>query len=135
MWSRLVARLVIRALNRTDITIVDRNLLTVALLDKLQASPLHAIIDVDEKSGEMLVQGRPLDIEKGRQLMDSARGALRNQALNLIREQVKYEAFVGAAIKSATIEDLTFYRAALWWGQEIERLLKLLAQRNEEPDL
>lgn len=111
----------------------ERNKIVIHILDSLQASPLNDIISVND-DGELTVNNRSLDIEKGRQLRTAADAALRNQALNLIREQVKYIAFVGAATKAQLPEDLLFYRAALWWGQEIERFLKLLAQR-QEPDL
>lgn len=134
MWSKLVAKLAVRALNMTILSVEDRNLLTAAILNTLQALPLHAILEQDE-SGAMIVQGKPLDVEKGRQLRDGAAAALRNPALLLIREQITYTAFVGASITSKIPEDLLFYRAALWWGQETEKLLKLLAQRSEEPDL
>lgn len=125
----------VRLLKSARLSVADRNLLTAVMLDTLQALPLHEIINSDEQTGELMVQGRPLDIEKSRQLMTSAELALRNQALNLVREQVVYEAFVGSAIKARTTDDLTFYRAALWWGQQIEKYLRLLAQRKQEPDL
>lgn len=135
MWGRLAARMTVRLLKSARLSVADRNLLTAVMLDTLQALPLHEIINSDEQTGELMVQGRPLDIEKSRQLMTSAELALRNQALNLVREQVVYEAFVGSAIKARTTDDLTFYRAALWWGQQIEKYLRLLAQRKQEPDL
>lgn len=129
----LVTRLVTWLLKR-NLPLEARNNLVVHILGSLQALPLSAIIDVNA-DGELTISGRTLDIGKGMQLQKGADQALRNQALNLIREQVKYESFVGAATKAADANDLLFYRAALWWGQEVERLLKLLAQRGQEPDL
>lgn len=134
MLTSVVVRVVRWTLKRADLSPKDRNLLTGMLLEKLHAAPLHAILEVNEE-GVMLVSGQPLDIEKGRQLQSSAGQALRNPALSLIREQVMYLAFVGSAIKSAEINDMAFYRAALWWCQEVEKLLKLLAQKSEESDL
>lgn len=76
-----------------------------------------------------------MDMEKAKVLQEAARTALNNQALILIREQVVYETFTASATKAVTGEDLTFYRSALWWGQRIEYYLRLLAQRQQEPDL
>lgn len=110
-----------------------RQQLVVHILDSVQALPLSAIIDANEQ-GELTIRNRSLDIETVRALHAHARSALENKALNLIREQVKYEAAIGAVTKAVTGDDLTFYRAALWWGQREEHFLSLLAGR-EEPDL
>lgn len=135
MWSRLVTRVVIYVLGSTRVSLEDKNLLTGLILDKLQAAPLRAILETDEETGVLLVGGKSIDIEKGKQLMSAAQGALRNPALNLIREQVVHEAFIGAAVKSQHPYDLVFYRAALWWGQQVDIHLKKLAGKNEEPNL
>lgn len=139
MWWKPVAKksatqLAIEALGMADISLEDRNLLTGAILDTLQAAPLRAILETDEVTGEMLIGGRTLTIEKGKQLQEAATQMLRNPALNLIREQVTYTAFVLGGIKAEKPYDMVFARAALWWCQECERLLKLLAQQNHTPE-
>lgn len=129
MWVRLVGWTLKR-----NLSIQERNQIVIHLLDALKAVPLSAIIDVNTQ-GELTVSGRTLDMESGRVLLSTARAALDNKALNLIREQVKYEAYVGAVTKAALPEDMLFYRAALWWGQREEHFLNQLAQNQEEPDL
>ena len=109
-----------------------RRQLVMHMLD-VEAVPLSAIVDVNE-DGQLTISGRTLDIEKAKQLQVHARAALENKALALIREQVRYESYVGAAVKVKTPDELTFYRAALWWGQMEEKYLRLLAGR-EEPTL
>lgn len=112
----------------------DKNKIVIHILDNLQAKQLGAIIDTNE-DGELTISGKTVDIEKASQLRAHARSGLENKALNLIREQVVYETFTGAATKAITGEDLLFYRAALWYGQQVEKHLKLLAGRQEEPAL
>ncbi len=110
--------------------LIGKDKLVVHILDYLQAIPLHAIVSTNE-DGELTISGKTIDIEKARQLQAHARSALDNKALTLIREQVVYESYAGAATKAATGEDLTFYRAALWWAQEVEKHLKVLAGKEE----
>lgn len=106
-----------------------RNIVVVHLL-KLIDIPLGDIIASNE-NGELTISGKTVDIEKASQLRAHARSALENKALHLIREQVVYESFVGAAVKSQKPEDLVFYRAALWYGQRMGDHLRLLAGRDE----
>lgn len=98
-----------------------------------EAVPLRDIITLSE-DGELFLQGKAASMGDVLGLREAATTALNNRAFNLIREQVQYESFVGAATKAVTGEDLIFYRAALWWGQQMESHLKLLAQK-QEPDL
>lgn len=123
-------RQVITQLNRADISMDDRALLTTAILDKLGALPLSAIITNDEQ-GQLLVHNEPLNIENARILRDSAIQALENQALALIRSQVAFSAITIGIHKAEKVEQMIFGRTALWWGQEVERYLMILAQRNE----
>lgn len=118
---------------KRKLTSAQRHAVVMHILDNVHALPLSAIIDTDEDGG-ITVNNRVLDIETSSQLREHARSALDNKALILIREQVKYQSYVGAATKAANADDLTFYRAALWFGQEVEKYLILLAGR-EEPTL
>ncbi len=119
---------------KLELTSKQRNEIVIHLLNSVHAVPLGAIIDENDQ-GEMTVSGRTISMEKGSRLQSAAFAALNNETMNLIREQVKYEAYVGAATKTATPEDLGFYRAALWWGQREEYFLKLLSQTKEQPEL
>lgn len=113
--------------------LVGKDKLVIHILDAVEARQLNAIIDVNA-DGEMTISGKTVDIEKGNQLRAHARAGLENKAFALIREQVVYEAFTGAATKAMTGDDLLFYRAALWWEQRVQAHLQLLAGRNE-PDI
>lgn len=130
--ERLAVWLVGVLLRRSK-SISTRSAIVIHILDSLQVIPLSAIIDTNA-NGELTISGRTLDIEMGRVLLGHARNALDNKALNLIRQQVLYEAFVGSATKANSPEDLLFYKAAIWWGQREEYFLKQLAQ-SEEPTL
>ncbi len=131
--GKLAVALIGWALKRS-LTSEEKNKIVIHILRATQAIPLHAIVDVND-DGELTISGSTLDIERAVQLRESANLALNNKALNLIREQVVYETFVGSAIKSQKPEDLLFYRAALWWGEQVDRHLKTLAQRQQELSL
>lgn len=129
--GRLVVWLVGWALKR-KLSLEERNRLTVHILKSLQALPLTDIIVASEEG--IKIQGKFIDMEQGAMLREAANLALGNKALNLIREQVTYTAFVLGSIKAEDTNALLFARAALWWGQREEYYLSLLAQK-QEPDL
>lgn len=121
---------------RGDLTDEDRNLITGVLLDAVGALPLRDILYTDENSMELVVNGKPVDdMQIARNLRDSAKAALSNRAFNLIKEQVAYEAASQAARQVKTIQDLIFMRAALWWGEQVDQKLRLLAQQTQDADL
>lgn len=126
--------LILRCLKNKNLPIEDRNALVVHILGELQALPLSDIIYVSP-DGQLLVRGRSLDMEQMRLLRESASVALTNHALTLIREQVTFEAITLGIHKVENPEQLFFARAALWWGNEVEKKLLLLAQRQQEPSL
>lgn len=134
MWSHMAVWLASKLLTRASLTVPQRNLLTAVVLDKLGALPFKDILTVTG-SGQILIQGRSLDIEKVRQLQEAAKSALRNQALLLIREQVAYTAVTHGVHKAEDEKQILFARAALWWGQQELHMLKLLAQEEQEPTL
>lgn len=122
-------------LERADLSLEDRNLLTSKILDKLEALPIRDILTIGD-SGEILISGRPLDFEKARQLRESARAALTNSALLLLQNQILYLAVQRGLHQGDTPEKLYFYRAAIWFGLQLEDMLKNLAQVGEqEPGL
>lgn len=130
MWEKLA----LWALSKATLSIEGRNALVVHILDKTQALPLSDIIYTDSE-GNLIVDGRPVDLDKMRQLKATAQAALDNPALKLIRQQVMHEAVVvGLMSKARTDLDMYFSRAAIWWGQQVESKLLLLAQRSPEPD-
>lgn len=134
MWSRLAVWLASKLLSGVSLSTTQRNLLTAAVLDKLGALPFRDILTITG-SGQLLLQGRSLDIEKVRQLQESAKAALQSQALLLIREQVAFTAVTNGVHKAEDEKQILFARAALWWGQQEHSMLRLLAQEEQEPTL
>lgn len=122
---------IVSFLRKKELSVEERNLITGVLLDSLGAVPLRDILYADDT---LVVDGTPIDdLQAARNLRESADAALTNRALSLIREQVKYESFNAAARTAADAKDLLFYRAALWWGEQVEKKLRFLAQQNPEP--
>ncbi len=117
-------------LKRAKLSIEDRNRLASLVLDKLQATPLKDVISYDS-AGTLLLNGREVEIEVARALRESAKNALDSSALRLITESVKYRSFVVAAINATKSEELLFGKAAIWFCQEQEKLLKMLAGVSE----
>lgn len=124
----------IELIKSKDLTIQERNLCTGIILDRLEALPLASIITIDE-SGTTLIHGQALDIDKARMLYEAASAALDNKAEKLIDQQVLWAAITGGLHNGDSPEKLLFYRAAIWFGQQREAQLKILAQRDQEPAL
>lgn len=125
-----IAYWLISSLFSRELTKEQRHKLSTLVLDKLDALPLRDIITADE-GGRLLVDGSPVDIEMMRLLHAHANAALDNKADALISQQVMRIAIVNGLHKGDTPEKIYFYRAAIWWGQQRDELLKLLAQRGE----
>jgi hypothetical protein len=128
-----IAVWIVGKLLKSDLSTRDRNTLVIHILDTLHALPLRDTIYVAD-DGTLIVNGRSLTLEEMKALRESARAALDNRALNLIREQVSYQAINVALASKAQLDiDLYFSRAAIWWGQQVDAKLALLAQRTPEP--
>ena len=130
MFNKIALKLVSFLLNR-DLSIQERNFLTNVILDNLDALPINGIIEAND-AGEILINGSSLDIEKIKQVREAARIAADSPVLKLIREQVTYTAIVNGINKATTPENMNFYKAAVWFGQEEDKIINLLAQRTEE---
>jgi len=126
----MIVKLTTWLLKRSNLSKKDRMLLTNAILDKLYAIPTRDIITLNEE-GRLLVNNVPLDHEKTIQLRDSARAALNSQVRNLVKSQVAYKAVTMGVHKSKDIDELYFAKAAIWWGQQEDDLLKLLAGQED----
>lgn len=128
---RLCIRL-IDFLSKRDLTLEQRNELTRYILKSLDAFPLHCMIGEDKVTGEILINGNRVDIEKAKQLHEAAKSALNNKALKLVNEQVLYEAIsMGVHTVNNPLE-LLFARAAMWYGEQQRKHLEILGQENSE---
>lgn len=130
MFSRIAARFTRFMLNKSNLSIEDRNLLTTCVLDKLAALPLHDMITTNEE-GNLLVSGRTLTVDAAGKLRVSAQMALDSYALGLIREQVRYTAITKALHEAQTPEQLMFGKASIWCMSQIDMWLKALAGKVE----
>ena len=122
---RIATKLAVWLLGRAAISVEDRNLLTSAILEKVSATPLRDIITASE-SGEILVNGAPLDTDVLVKMRETAKVALENNALKLVWDQMLYRSLLGSVTGKAP-EDILFYRTAMWNGEQERRYLRILA--------
>lgn len=130
MWNRFTVWITNYSLSKSDLSLKQRNEIIIHILDNLQSLPIHGIITRNE-DGEVLLSGKSLDFDKLRQLKESAIIALDNQAFKVVSQEVLYASVVGGLHKAISDNDLYFYRAAIWFSQQLENQLKILAQRTE----
>lgn len=112
------------------LSVEQMNELSIHIMDIVQATPIHDIIYTND-DGQLIVNGKPVEMEKMVQLREHARIALDNKALELIRKQVAFTAIANGIHKAETPEQMIFNRAAIWYHQMLENHLKLLAQRED----
>lgn len=129
----LVVRLTLWLLHGRRLNIVERNALSTAILEQLEALPIRGIITNSDEG--LLINGKPVEVEKMRTLRESAIAALDNQALNLIGDQIRWVATERLLHKVIVPEDIYYYRAALWAIEQLRAHLQTLAQVNQEPPL
>lgn len=103
--------------------------LMTSILDNLRALPFRDIISVNEQ-GVLLVNNRSLELEQAIQLRESARSALQSVALKFVNDQVSFKAVNIGIHNLETVDQILFSRAAIWWGQQQQNLLHLLAKED-----
>lgn len=130
MFGNLVAKLTVFALKHSKLSTSDKALCTAALLDSLHALPIRSIISINEQ-GLLLVNGELLDYEKSLRLRESARALLASPFRTLMRNQISHLAITIGVREGMTSDQILFSKAALWCGQEEEKLLKTIAQQQE----
>ena len=113
-----------------NLSVKDRTKLVNALINNaLDAVPLKAIITIDENR-RILVDGKALSPEQNVALTEGAYAALNNQALQLVREHVRFAAIDQGFLKSDDPTKQLFYKAALWYAQEEKNLLTDLSRHS-----
>lgn len=128
---RLLVKLALGVLRRSDLTIQERTLCTGLVLDKLEALPLRDIITSSDEG--ILINKIPVSVEKLRLLRESAKSALSNQALDYIGQQVVWLAIQRGIHNADTPEKLYFYRAAIWFSEQLKAHLETLAGPANSP--
>lgn len=134
MLSKIALRLTKFVLHRADLSLDDRNVLTVHILKKLDAFPLRDMI-ISNEQGKLLVNGQVLSVEGARALRESARGALQNKARKFVHDQVLFTAINMGVHELERVEQSYFARAAIWWSQQEDLLLATLAQQDPDREL
>lgn len=104
----------------------NRIVLTNAILDKLAVVQSCDILTV-ESSGKLAINGQPLEYEYARMLSESAKMMLSSTARSVVRKQVEYIAVTHGIHKAETPDQMLFAKAAIWYGQEEDRIYRLLA--------
>lgn len=134
MFGRMAVKLAHFALRRADLSLADRNSLIVHILDRVGALPLRDMIIANEE-GALLVNGRTLSVEGARSLRESARAALRNKARKFVHDQVLFTAVTIGVHNLEKVEQSIFSRAAIWYGQQENEILALIAQEDPQREL
>lgn len=132
--SHLAVKLTIWLLKRVHLSTEDKNRITNQLLDNLFVLPFRSIIEKNG-DGELLVNGRTLEIEQARKVREGASVILNNYTWKLISDQVNYLAVVISTYKSEKSEQLLHAKAVIWWEQQTTKLLKELAGMNDDEEL
>lgn len=123
---RWLIKLISGWLKGTDLSIEERTLLSQAVLKQLGALPIHDVIKVEK--GSLYVNGRLVDEDLRMKLRESARGLLSNQAFQYVRNQVLFGAITHGIHKGGSDIALLFSRAAIWYGQQEDININLLAE-------
>ena len=127
MFSRLATKLTVWLLKKSNLSLAERTTLVATLLDRLNAIPSRDIIGVNEE-GRLVVNGQPLDLEGARQLREGSKLLLESPTWKFVREQVEFRAVVLGVHNGDTPEKVYFSKVAIWFGQQIDEILQLLAQ-------
>lgn len=123
----IAVRLAVILLRNSKLQKEDRASLMAEVMHTIDAVPLDDILKVDEQ-GNLFVKGKPVDMEKAIKLKESATQALSSMARMLVHEQVARLSFVNGFHKATDIDQVLFYKAALWWGEQEDTLLRSIAQ-------
>lgn len=126
--QKIVVKFTVWLLERKKISLENKSFLIRAILGKLDALPLHGIIEYD--NGSLVVRGKQIDIDDFRILKDSARALKDNRLYGLIQDQILFEAMT-LGINSTNFEQGYFSKAAVWWGRRENEILKLVLGESE----
>lgn len=117
---------------KKQLSLENKSLLISAILDKLSALPIKSIIHLND-NGSLVINGKEIDYSERVLLKDSAKALRENRVFGLIQDQILHHALSFGLNHSVTIDQLYCSKMAVWWGQEENKLLKLIAEEN--PDL
>lgn len=93
-------------------------------MGKLHALPLQDSIVIGQ--GTIMVNGHNLETDQVQVFAESAVAFRDNWARKVIHEQVRYLAVNGGVFKSVSLDEIMFFKAALWCLNEEDKLLDRL---------
>lgn len=109
---QVLTQKIINQLKKNNLPLEDKSALLSAIQDKLKILPLEDSLIIEPN--KITIRGNVLDIDQIIKFKDSCMALKENYAFNVIREQVKYLAVNLGIYKSTSMEDLIFYKAALF---------------------
>lgn len=122
----MTLKIAIKMLLKIPLSIEEKNSIVINILDNLTALPIRAIITASEEG--ILINGAPLDFESAKVMRDGATRVLTNKAFQLCADQVRFAAVQKGLATGLQPEELLFFRAALWYADELKSHLAILAQ-------
>lgn len=124
----------VRFLLKRNLSLEESVVISQFLLSKIGGFPFTDVIEYDEE-GILIVGGKKMTMETAKVLRESARQALRNKALELVREHTAFAAISFGVHKAETPAQMFFARAGLWLIAQEKKTLEDLAQINSDNNL
>lgn len=112
--------------NRAVPSAIKNQVLTGAIAG-ISGVPLTASISV-ESDGSIMIHGKKLSALDMQALRESADGALNSYARSVVRDHVRFVAINNGFLKNDNLDTQVFYKAALWFSQEEDRVLSALSK-------
>lgn len=127
MLNTIIAKLVIWALGLKRITGDNRVEILNAILKNFNAVQVRNVISYDSQ-GMLLLRGKKVSLEEAEYLITSALALKDNPARKVIRDEIAFEAIKIGVHNGMNPEMIQFSKAALWWGEQEEKIINLLTQ-------
>jgi hypothetical protein len=112
---------IIKQLKKSNLSLEDRTALVTVLLSELHTLPLDNTFIVEQ--GQVTINGKDLDVDQVIVFRDSCLALKDNFAFKVIKDQIRYLAMNLGIYKSRNMDELFFYKTALWNLQQIDELL------------
>lgn len=122
----MIAKFLVWVLRRKVFSEKDGLLILDAALQRIGAFPLRGVLNMDANN-RLMVRDKVVSLDDIAMLRDTADTALRSPARKLVHEQVRFMAIDKGFLQSDDPKTQLFYKAALWFAQEEDNLLKQLA--------
>lgn len=112
----------IKQFKKANLSLEDRTALLTSILGELKVLPLNDTIVIGQ--GFIKVNGKELDPEQIINFQESCNALKSNFAWQVISEQMRYLATNLGVYKATNLDELYFYKSALWILDQINKLLE-----------